>query len=161
MNFETEWLDDARRYYTNIVGKYGPQVQTLLEKAAGLEIEMICPLHGPVWRENIGWFIEKYQRWSTYTPEDEGVVIAYGSIYGNTENAANALAARLARRGREEHQDVRRVPDAPLGDRVRGVPLPAIWCSPRPPTMPALFCHHGDGAAATSRRTICRTAPSR
>ena len=62
VNFETEWLDDARRYYTNIVGKYGPQVQKLLEKAAGLEIETICPLHGPVWRENIGWFIEKYQR---------------------------------------------------------------------------------------------------
>ena len=99
VNFETEWLDDARRYYTNIVGKYGPQVQKLLEKAAGLEIETICPLHGPVWRENIGWFIEKYQRWSTYTPEDEGVVIAYGSIYGNTENAANALAARLGDAG--------------------------------------------------------------
>ena len=99
VNFETEWLDDARRSYTNIVGKYGPQVQKLLEKAAGLEIETICPLHGPVWRENIGWFIEKYQRWSTYTPEDEGVVIAYGSIYGNTENAANALAARLGDAG--------------------------------------------------------------
>ena len=99
VNFEAEWLDDARRYYTNIVGKYGPQVQKLLEKAAGLEIETICPLHGPVWRENIGWFIEKYQRWSTYTPEDEGVVIAYGSIYGNTENAANALAARLGDAG--------------------------------------------------------------
>lgn len=99
VNFEGEWLDDARRYYTNIVGKYGPQVQKLLEKASTLEIKTICPLHGPVWRENIGWFIEKYQRWSSYTPEDEGVVIAYASVYGNTENAANIVACRLADAG--------------------------------------------------------------
>lgn len=99
VNFESEWLDDARRYYTNIVGKYGPQVQKLLEKAATLEIKTVCPLHGPVWRENIGWFIEKYQRWSSYTPEDEGVVIAYASVYGNTENAANILACRLGNAG--------------------------------------------------------------
>lgn len=99
VNFESEWLDDARRYYTNIVGKYGPQVQKLLEKAATLEIKTVCPLHGPVWRENIGWFIEKYQRWSSYTPEDESVVIAYASVYGNTENAANILACRLGDAG--------------------------------------------------------------
>ena len=99
VNFETEWLDDARRYYTNIVGKYGPQVQALLKKAAGLEIRMICPLHGPIWRENIGWFLDKYQHWSSYTPEDQSVVIAAGSVYGNTMNAAEILAGMLADRG--------------------------------------------------------------
>jgi len=99
VNFETEWLSDARRYYTNIVGKYGAQVQALLKKAAGLEIEMLCPLHGPIWRKNIGWFVEKYQRWSTYTPEDRTAAIFCGSIYGNTENAAEILAARLADKG--------------------------------------------------------------
>ena len=99
VNFETEWLDDARRYYTNIVGKYGPQVQALLKKAAGLEIRMICPLHGPIWRENIGWFLNKYQHWSSYTPEDQSVVIAAGSVYGNTMNAAEILAGMLADRG--------------------------------------------------------------
>ena len=98
-NFERDWLDDARRYYTNIVGKYGTQVQALLKKAKGIEIETICPLHGPVWRKNLGWFIEKYQRWSTYTPEDKAVMIAYGSIYGNTENAAEIVAARLSDKG--------------------------------------------------------------
>ncbi len=97
--FETEWLPDARRYYTNIVGKYGPQVQNLLKKAAGLEIQLLCPLHGPIWRENIGWFVEKYQRWSSYTPEDQTAVIFCGSVYGNTENAADILAAALAERG--------------------------------------------------------------
>lgn len=96
VNFEREWLDDARRYYTNIVGKYGPSVQTLLKKAVDLDIQMICPLHGPVWRENIGWYIEKYQTWSSYVPEEKAVMIAYGSIYGNTENAAEILACKLA-----------------------------------------------------------------
>lgn len=96
VNFERDCLDDARRYYTNIVGKYGPSVQTLLKKAAGLDIQMICPLHGPVWRENIGWYIEKYQTWSSYAPEEKAVMIAYGSIYGNTENAAEILACKLA-----------------------------------------------------------------
>ena len=98
-DFEHEFLNDARRYYTNIVGKFGAQVQALLKKAAGLEIEYICPLHGPVWRENIGWFIDKYDKWSSYTPEEEGVVIAYGSIYGNTENAAEILATKLVEQG--------------------------------------------------------------
>ena len=98
-DFEGEWLDDARRYYTNIVGKYGTQVQALLKKAAGIQIEVIAPLHGPVWRKNLGWFIEKYQRWATYTPEDKAVMIAYGSIYGNTENAAEILASRLYDKG--------------------------------------------------------------
>ena len=99
VNFRTEWLADARRYYTNIVGKYGTQVQALLKKAATVDIDMICPLHGPVWRTNLSWFIEKYQRWSTYTPEDNAVMIAYASVYGNTENAANILASKLAARG--------------------------------------------------------------
>jgi len=99
VNFEREWLDDARRYFINIVGKYGVQVQNLLKKAATLEIKMICPLHGPVWRENLGWFIEKYDTWSSYKPEDQAVMIAYASIYGNTENAAEILASKLADKG--------------------------------------------------------------
>ena len=99
VDFEKEWLDDARRYYTNIVGKYGPQVKSLLEKASTLDIKMICPLHGPIWRENIGWYVDKYMKWATYTPEDKAVVIAYGSVYGNTENAANILACKLADKG--------------------------------------------------------------
>ncbi|MCI6043179.1 FprA family A-type flavoprotein [bacterium] len=99
VNFERDWLDDARRYFINIVGKYGVQVQNLLKKAATLEIKMICPLHGPIWRENLGWFIDKYDKWSSYAPEDEAVMIAYASIYGNTENAAEVLAAKLANKG--------------------------------------------------------------
>jgi len=99
VNFERDWLDDARRYYANIVGKYGMQVQNLLKKAAGLEIACLCPLHGPIWRENTGWFVEKYQRWSSYTPEDRTAVIFCGSVYGHTENAADILAARLAQKG--------------------------------------------------------------
>ena len=99
VNFERDWLDDARRYFINIVGKYGIQVQNLLKKAATLEIKMICPLHGPVWRENLGWFIEKYDTWSSYKPEDQAVMIAYASIYGNTENAAEILASKLADKG--------------------------------------------------------------
>ena len=87
---------EERRYYTNIVGKYGMQVQALLKKASGLEISMICPLHGYVWRENLGAFIEKYALWSSYTPEEIGVMVAYGSIYGNTENAAGILASKLS-----------------------------------------------------------------
>lgn len=99
VNFDRDYLDEARRYYTNIVGKYGDQVQTLLKKAAALEIEMICPLHGFVWRKNIGDFIGKYMHWSSYSPEEYGVVIAYASVYGNTENAAEVLACKLRERG--------------------------------------------------------------
>lgn len=99
VNFEREWLDDARRYYSNIVGKYGPSTQTLLKKIADLDIQILCPLHGPVWRSNICWYMDKYLAWSSYTPEENAVMIAYGSIYGNTENAANILACRLAERG--------------------------------------------------------------
>ena len=97
--FERDWLADARRYYTNIVGKYGASVQTLLKKAAALDIEVLCPLHGPVWRSDIAWYVDKYLTWSSYEPEEKAVMIAYGSIYGNTENAANILACRLADRG--------------------------------------------------------------
>ena len=99
VNFESEWLPDARRYYTNIVGKYGTQVQALLKKAAGIDIGMICPLHGPVWRTNLNWYIDKYHTWSTYTPEEKAVLIVYASVYGDTENAANILASRLADAG--------------------------------------------------------------
>ena len=99
VNFERDWLADARRYYTNIVGKYGPSVQTLLKKASGLDIRTLCPLHGPVWREDISWYVDKYLTWSSYEPEEKAVMIAYGSIYGNTENAANILACKLAERG--------------------------------------------------------------
>ena len=99
MDFEKDWLEDARRYYTNIVGKYGAPVQALLKKASGLDIRMICPLHGPVWRSNVGWFIEKYDLWSRYVPEEKGVLIAYASMYGNTEAAAQALAAKLCEKG--------------------------------------------------------------
>ncbi|MBO6282213.1 MAG: FprA family A-type flavoprotein [Alphaproteobacteria bacterium] len=99
VDFATEYLDEARRYYTNIVGKYGPQVQAVLKKASALEINMICPLHGFVWRHNFGTYLEKYNLWSSYTPEEKGVVIAYGSIYGNTYNTVSVLATKLAERG--------------------------------------------------------------
>ena len=99
VDFERDWLDDSRRYYSNIVGKYGPSTQTLLKKITALDMQILCPLHGPVWRENISWYMDKYQLWSTYEPEEKAVMIAYGSIYGNTENAANILACRLAERG--------------------------------------------------------------
>lgn len=99
VDFFRDYLDEARRYYTNIVGKYGVQVQALLKKAATVEIQTICPLHGFVWRENIGAYLEKYQKWSLYEPEVRGVMIAYASVYGNTENAANILACRLRDKG--------------------------------------------------------------
>lgn len=99
VDFEADWLPDARRYYSNIVGKYGVQVQALLSKASALNIKMICPLHGPVWRENLGWYIEKYQKWAAWEPEEKGVIIPYASIYGNTANAAEILASLLSDRG--------------------------------------------------------------
>ena len=99
VNFERDWLDDARRYYTNIVGKYGASVQTLLKKAAGLEIATICPLHGPILTENLGHYLEKYDIWSSYKVEDEGVVIAYTSVYGNTKKAVEILAEKLKEKG--------------------------------------------------------------
>ena len=99
VDFEHRYMDEARRYYTNIVGKYGPQVQMLLKKAANLDIEMICPLHGLVWRKDLNKFIEKYQKWSTYEPEIKSVLIAYSSVYGGTQNAAEILAGKLAELG--------------------------------------------------------------
>ena len=99
VNWECDYLSEARRYYTNIVGKYGMQVQMLLKKAAGLDINMICPLHGLIIRKNIGLFVEKYDKWSTYTPEENSVLIAYTSVYGGTESAVNLLAAKLADKG--------------------------------------------------------------
>lgn len=101
VNFDRDWIDHARRYYTNIVGKYGPHVQLLLKKAAGIvnDIRYICPLHGPVWRSDFGYLLDKYQHWSTYEPEEKGVMIAYASMYGNTEAAAGALAAKLCEKG--------------------------------------------------------------
>ncbi|AYD40508.1 FprA family A-type flavoprotein [Clostridium fermenticellae] len=99
MDFDRDWIDDARRYYTNIVGKYGLQVQALLKKASKLDIKFICPLHGPVWRNNLGYFLDKYDKWSSYEPEEKGVLIVYGSMYGNTENAATILAAKLIEKG--------------------------------------------------------------
>lgn len=99
VNFDRDWIDDARRYYTNIVGKYGPHVQALLKKAGTIDIKMICPLHGPVWRQDLGYFLDKYDKWSRYEPEEKGVMIAYASMYGNTEAAANALATKLAEKG--------------------------------------------------------------
>ncbi|MEA4971601.1 MAG: FprA family A-type flavoprotein [Candidatus Metalachnospira sp.] len=99
VNFERDWLDEARRYYTNIVGKYGPFVQTLLKKTSAADIKMICPLHGPVWRTNLEYFINKHNKWSKYEPEENGVLIAYASMYGNTEFAAQILAAKIVERG--------------------------------------------------------------
>ena len=99
IDFDRDWLDDARRYYCNIVGKYGVQVKAAIAKLATLDIKMICPLHGPIWRNNIEYLLDKYQYWSEYRPEDKSVVIIYASMYGNTENAANVLAAKLADEG--------------------------------------------------------------
>ncbi|MFT5872723.1 MAG: flavorubredoxin [Clostridium sp.] len=99
MDFDRNWIDDARRYYTNIVGKYGPHVQDLLKKAGTIDIKIICPLHGPVWRNDLGYLLEKYDKWSRYEPEENGVMIVYGTMYGNTEAAASDLATRLVEKG--------------------------------------------------------------
>jgi len=99
VDFDRDWIDEARRYYTNIVGKYGPHVQALLKKASGLDIKMICPLHGPVWRTDLGYFIDKYDKWSRYEPEEKAVMIVYASMYGNTEAAATALATKFVEKG--------------------------------------------------------------
>lgn len=99
LNFEKEWIDDARRYFTNIVGKYGMQTLNLLKKASNLEIETICPLHGPVWRTDLEYIIEKHQLWASYTPEVKGVLVAYASVYGHTESVAQALASKLVQAG--------------------------------------------------------------
>ncbi|RVU53825.1 FprA family A-type flavoprotein [Anaerosphaera multitolerans] len=99
VDFDRDWIDEARRYYTNIVGKYGPFVQALLKKAATIDIKIICPLHGPVWRENLGYILEKYDKWSKYEPEEKGVLIPYASMYGNTEQVAQVIASKLYEKG--------------------------------------------------------------
>lgn len=99
MDFDRDWIDDARRYYTNIVGKYGPHVQALLKKAGTIDIKIICPLHGPVWRSDLGYILDKYNKWSSYEPEEKGIMIVYASMYGNTEAAANELATKLVEKG--------------------------------------------------------------
>ena len=99
LDAEEDWACEARRYYIGIVGKYGAQVQALLKKAAGLDISIICPLHGPVLTENLGYYINLYDIWSSYRPEEEGVVIAYTSVYGNTKAAAELLAQKLTEGG--------------------------------------------------------------
>ena len=99
VDWDRDYLDEARRYYTNIVGKYGTFVQKALEKAGGLELNMICPLHGLVWRDNFDYIIDKYVHWATYEPEEDGVLIVYASMYGNTEFAAQALATKLSEAG--------------------------------------------------------------
>ena len=98
-DFQNKWIDDARRYYTNIVGKYGVQVTNLLKKASSLEISKICPLHGTVWIEDLGYILDKYTKWASYTPEEKGVLIVYGSVHGHTENAAEILAGLIGDRG--------------------------------------------------------------
>lgn len=99
VNFDRDWIDDARRYFTNIVGKYGPFVQKLLKKASTVPIKVFCPLHGPVWRNDLEYFIDKHDKWSRYEPEEKGVLIVYASMYGNTEAAAQQLASRLCDKG--------------------------------------------------------------
>lgn len=102
VNFDRDWIDDARRYFTNIVGKYGPHVQALLKKAGTIDIKIICPLHGPVWRNDFAYLLDKYDKWSRYEPEVKGVMIAYASMYGNTESAAQVLAAKLVEKGMKD-----------------------------------------------------------
>lgn len=99
LDHKEDWLCEARRYYFNIVGKYGIQVQNLFRKLNNIEIKTICPLHGPILKENIAYYIDKYNTWSSYTPEDEGILIAYASIHGNTANVAKELAAILTKKG--------------------------------------------------------------
>ena len=110
MSENLPWIEEARRYYTNIVGKYASPVQQLLKKAATLDIACIAPLHGPVLREDLGYYIEKYQKWSTYTPEESGILLAYASIHGNTKKAALAFAKELEEAGEKvETIDLTRV----------------------------------------------------
>ena len=99
VNFDRDWIDDARRYFCNIVGKYGPFVQLLLKKAGTVPIKMFCPLHGPVWRNDLGYYLDKHDKWSRYEPEEKGVLLLYASMYGNTEAAAQELASKICDKG--------------------------------------------------------------
>ena len=123
VDFDREYLNEARRYYANIVGKYGSKVQAVFDKLEGVPIDMVCPLHGPIWRgDNIGYIMEKYDTWSTFTPEEKGVVIAYTSMYGNTASVVDKLALLLKDRGVEKitMYDVTRMhPSYVVGDAFR------------------------------------------
>ena len=157
ITFDTDWMNDARRYYTNIVGKYGVQVQALLKKAASLDIEMICPLHGPIWRKDLGLLLEKYQKWSTYEPEDKTVMIAYATMYGNTENAANVLAGMLADKG-VKNIAMYDVSETDVSELV----AESFRCSHLVLAAPTYNSRHSaeDGGISVtiSRRLTCRTA---
>ncbi len=98
-DFDKTYLDEARRYYTNIVGKYGMQVQNVFKKLENVDIKMICPLHGPIWKNNLSYILDKYSTWSQYIPEEKSVIIIFSSVYGNTENVANIIANKLAEKG--------------------------------------------------------------
>lgn len=117
LDTDEDWACEARRYYFNIVGKYGAQVQALLKKAATLDIEMICPLHGPILKENLGYYIDKYNTWSSYEPEDKGILVAYASIHGNTAEAAEKFAEML----RESCTDKVTVTDLSRDDMAEAV----------------------------------------
>lgn len=101
-DYDHHFLEESRRYYANIIGKYGPQVQSTLKKVAPYEIKMICSLHGPIWRENLSYILDKYNKWSKYEPEKEGVVLVYASMYGNMENTMNVIANKLAEKGMKD-----------------------------------------------------------
>ena len=120
LRFEAEWLSETRRYYGNIVGKYGPQVQAALKKLSSLELRMICPLHGPIWRSDLDRLLEKYDLWSRYQPEEQSVALFYGSMYGGTEAAVNALACALADAG-VEHIAVHDVSKVHLSELIAEV----------------------------------------
>ena len=129
---DEDWTCEARRYYINICGKYGMQVQALLKKAAGLEIDVICPLHGPVLTENLKYYIDKYQIWSSYEPEDEGVLIACASIYGHTMKAAEKMKEILDQKGAKKVV----IADLARDDLHEAVEDAAIWCLRQRPTTP-------------------------
>ena len=148
VDFDRDYLDETRRYYTNIVGKYGSQVQAVLKKVAELDIAMLLPLHGFVWRKELAYLLHKYDLWSRYEPEERGVLIAYASVYGNTENAANILACRLSERG-VKCADVRYLRDAYLLHSVGGLPLqPSGVCCHY---LQRRGVHHHGGAAPRYR----------
>ena len=139
VDFDKDWLEDARRYYGNIVGKYGPQVQAALKKLSGLDIATICPLHGPVWRNDLGYLLNKYDLWSRYEPEEKAVAIFYASMYGNTENAANLLANGSGGGGREEHRPVRHLQHPRLHPHRGDLPGATTSCWPPPPANNGMY----------------------
>ena len=139
LDVEEDWACEARRYYIGIVGKYGVQVQNLLKKASGLDIQIICPLHGPVLTENLGYYLNLYQTWSSYAAETEGIVIAYTSVYGHTKKAVETLADKLLKEGcpKVVVHDLAR---CDIAEAVRMLSVTASWCWQLPPIMPT-FSH--------------------